>query len=1090
MPIQADPDGTLDIENATLRSRGIVALTNLVAGNDVVRGSGAPTLEVYGDPGPRLELVSNTAATDGTATFTRLESNDGVFSIQSGTDASDNGTITFGGFQNERMRINADGNVGIGVTDPGGKLNVKSGVFLSENQASTNGVVLYYDEGGSGGTDNNQYTLNNAKFGTGIFVNDTGTTGSTITLMNKEGANNTTKHASIGFVNTDTTFNGKFGGQIGFWPEDNNATKQQFRIYTSGASAGYNLPVQQMVVTGDGNVGIGKTDPSCTLDIDGSTSQYTGIFSNRLWLDNVGDNSGDGSPDDNTGSPWYGLGYDDLAWNVSTQRYSGDIPILSGYNGVALRSGAGNLVLTTAGNVGIGTTNPLCKLDVAGAIYLRAETIGGIDLDGGSDLSNRSNTYIAFGDAGTVTDWAYLRQIGGANDYTLALDLHDDGDEGGFVIRDITSTANPDTIKTRFKVAKNGLVGIGTDPVFRLDLGDDSTGCSLGFGPSVATDNNRGIYWSTDGNYAIKRGSGAWSSPNYAQLELKWITGIVLDAGDGTYGRSYVGVNDRMAIGSQYYNSNTKPPNNGLLVQGNVGIGTDNPSYKLHVYGSAFLGGDNTQVFVGSNLGGIFARFNDDLWFSDPQNATIEIRNVSDTAAGTMVGNFNPPSSITLKKDVEVLGDDDLNRFYTDTMETDLHSYYYKDEVEGEDKKRVGIILERAPDYFAGTRGGKSLNMTHWNTMLHGACKVIDKNVKTVMNDMKNHLDFTGQHRTFISNIPLSEYEKYEGLIVSADMNEYYNDSIEINEALPIVSLCKKSMDKACFGVISTKEDPNNYEYNAYITREDGDIRAKINSIGEGAIWVINANGNLESGDYITTSNCAMGYGQKQDDDILHNYTVAKITMDCDFNNSSKKKKQIKKEVAAVTYYVKDEESIVDEYVYDTWDSTKRQIKEIECYTKEVIYSYSEPKEGGWVEYESNSGSKSMNEEEYTSATPEEKAEYKPVYKKKITKTLSTLDYNTTKLDDIKNEYQKNKHTFHFITVHKETKTPTDGYESEIRQELVNALDEHGQIQWEDVPTETEKVYKIRYLDASGVITDEANAVHTAAFVGCTYHCG
>ena len=525
-------------------------------------------------------------------------------------------------------------------------------------------------------------------------------------------------------------------------------------------------------------------------------------------------------------------------------------------------------------------------------------------------------------------------------------------------------------------------------------------------------------------------------------------------------------------------------------VSGNVGIGTANPSYKLHVYGSAYLGGNNAQVFVGSNLGGIFARFNDDMWFSDPQNATIAVRNIADTAAGTMTGTFSPGSSITLKKDVEVLGDDDLNRFYTDTMETDLHSYYYKNEVEGEDKKRVGIILERAPEYFAGTRDGKSLNMTHWNTMLHGACKVIDKNVKTVMNDMKNHLDFTGQHRTFISNIPLSEYEKYEGLIVSADMNEYYNDSIEINEALPIVSLCKKSMDKACFGVISTKEDPNNYEYNAYITREDGDIRAKINSIGEGAIWVINANGNLESGDYITTSNCAVGYGQKQDDDILHNYTVAKITMDCDFNNSSKKKKQIKKEVAAVTYYVKDEESIVDEYVYDTWDSTKRQIKEIECYTKEVISSYSEPKEGGWVEYESNSGSKSMNEEEYTSATPEEKAEYKPVYKKKITKTLSTLDYNTTKIQEIKNEYQKNKHTFHFITVHKETKTPTNGYESEIRQELVNVLDEHGQIQWEDVPTETEKAYKLRYLDANGVITDEANTVHRAAFVGCTYHCG
>ena len=122
MPIDASPSGTLDIENATLRSREIVALTNMVAGNDVVRSDG-PALEVYGDPGPRLELVSNTAATDGTATFTRLESNVGVFSIQSGTDASTNGPITFGGFSNERMRITADGNVGIGTTTPDGKIH-------------------------------------------------------------------------------------------------------------------------------------------------------------------------------------------------------------------------------------------------------------------------------------------------------------------------------------------------------------------------------------------------------------------------------------------------------------------------------------------------------------------------------------------------------------------------------------------------------------------------------------------------------------------------------------------------------------------------------------------------------------------------------------------------------------------------------------------------------------------------------------------------------------------------------------------------------------------------------------------------------
>ena len=62
--------------------------------------------------------------------------------------------------------------------------------------------------------------------------------------------------------------------------------------------------------------------------------------------------------------------------------------------------------------------------------------------------------------------------------------------------------------------------------------------------------------------------------------------------------------------------------------------------------------------------------------------------------------------------------------------------------------------------------------------------------------------------------------------------------------------------------------------------------RLVINSIGEGAVMVSNINGNLENGDYITTS-AIEGLGMKQDDDLLHNYTVAKITQDCDFSSDT-----------------------------------------------------------------------------------------------------------------------------------------------------------------------------------------------------------
>ncbi len=54
-----------------------------------------------------------------------------------------------------------------------------------------------------------------------------------------------------------------------------------------------------------------------------------------------------------------------------------------------------------------------------------------------------------------------------------------------------------------------------------------------------------------------------------------------------------------------------------------------------------------------------------------------------------------------------------------------------------------------------------------------------------------------------------------------------------------------------------------------------------VNSVGEGCIMVINSNGNIEHGDYITSSDY-LGYEKKQDDYILHNYTVGKATISCE----------------------------------------------------------------------------------------------------------------------------------------------------------------------------------------------------------------
>jgi hypothetical protein len=287
-----------------------------------------------------------------------------------------------------------------------------------------------------------------------------------------------------------------------------------------------------------------------------------------------------------------------------------------------------------------------------------------------------------------------------------------------------------------------------------------------------------------------------------------------------------------------------------------------------------------------------------------------------------------------------------------------------------------------------------------------------------------SNTNFTGQHRCSSAQGPLEK-----GLVVSASKNTYRNitgglsagpKAITIDESLPVVSLSNVAQDKACFGVVSRMEEVNT------LTRSEttggliseaskvlGDNRVIVNSVGEGAIWVCDANGPLESGDYITTSNVA-GYGQKQDGEFLANYTVAKITMDCDFTASNVAVQAIKKVETLKTV------------TQDVWEGLRD-------------YDRSSNTETQYI----NESNVVLSVEEYESLAPEEQ--------------------NTYSETTIQTYYQI--------------------------QRGENILDEHGMLQWEDTGA-TEPGYELRYLDASGQQTDEANCVHRAAFVGCTYHCG
>ena len=447
---------------------------------------------------------------------------------------------------------------------------------------------------------------------------------------------------------------------------------------------------------------------------------------------------------------------------------------------------------------------------------------------------------------------------------------------------------------------------------------------------------------------------------------------------------------------------------------GNVGIGTASPDKELHVYGSIKC--HNTGSTGTEN--GLFLHSQGDWYNLSPGNDGYLHLLGGASGQGNMSGNFS-----SMK----------VGKFITDDSVSVGGPLYVG--IQGKDAGDTGN--QRKNLFIQSTYGGNtSQNYGWWFGAQNQELSAGDndlyftvvrngsyKECGVILDQNNTTMNFTGQHRTFVKDTPTNQLVDKEGLIVSANQNEFVkmsggvvcgNEAITVNESLPLVSLSTKANDKKCFGVLSTTEDPESRKevhgnFVSNMQKEEGDTRVYVNSVGEGAVWVTNINGTLESGDYITTSNVA-GYGMKQNDDILHNYTVAKILMDCDFNPVTQPKRIIKKEPKMVDY---------------------------------------------WILY----GDVKITEEEYNTLPDSQR------------KIADDVHYRIDQMEVVKEDPEK------------------DGFVYEQREDIVNVLDEHGQFQWED-SSETEKAYKTRYLDANGNDTDEANAVHVAAFVGCTYHCG
>lgn len=859
-----------------------------------------------------------------------------------------------------------------------------------------------------------------------------------------------------------------------------------------------------------GKVGIGKTNPTQLLDIVGNVAANV----NTLFVDTVTSRVGIGTSNPSTNF--------DVNGNVNI----GSTLTVSGFRITAAAAAEDDLQAIT--NAGADTDNQIHITNATRAISSSTGALRVGDTGAPGGIGVVGNVYV--GDTVTTQDLSVNNVISdfAVNTNDLFVDIseskvgilttqpHAELHVVGNVYASSNLTVDTDTFHVD---AENDRVGVNTkNPEASLHLvGNAFVSSNLEVGTAdlfVDTVNSRVGIGVTNPNVLLELSSDTGSA-TIVPTELRLST--LTDAGDwvttSPWGKisfysadvSNGGPQVRGAIGMSAIETFGGYGRLGLFTEidgtlsermsikhdGKVGIGVTDPSSIFNTYGGPLWdGSDHTskvcatlQVGRGSGSGASTQDFGTGaiLEFrhsSDSRFVTIESvseglfsaeiglvfktkdsgdpqeRMRIDAHGNVGIGTVTPEAFFHVLRDSSLLGED---------ADQDTHL-----KVEGAgtmtlERKSGGTLVSKL---YSNMSSSRPKWVYYYNSSSYWQVGQAAENVTgTDANDykffygttMKAWLDasdgtveinFTGQHRTFIDGVPTSKSGDFVGLVVSANKNKYMkmskgvemgSNAITINESLPLVSLSTVAHDKACFGVISDAEDSETRKdsFGSFVVvsnKEKGDTRVYINSVGEGAIWVVNTNGSLESGDYITTSNVA-GYGQKQDSEFLANYTVAKITMDCDFDPVTQPIQIIKKELANVNYWVKTTYENVSKKEYSNLEDENRRTITETLYTNEDGETFTE-----------------QNEQS----------------------TYTELEQTT---------YQK-------ITK-EESKTEQEGWELEVRQELVNVLDEHGQIQWEDDPSgATEKAYKIRYLDANGNITDEANAVHKAAFVGCTYHCG
>jgi hypothetical protein len=397
-------------------------------------------------------------------------------------------------------------------------------------------------------------------------------------------------------------------------------------LYFGGGNAGINNMIfrvdgsERVRIDSSGNVGIGTSSPSYKFHVN-STSTATetlAFFENEIDADNEYNIIGIGREASTGNAGIFGYRYDTTA-DKETAFISiwGDNP--SAGTGLHVQKG---------GNVGIGTTGPGYKLDVAGDLGVN---YGGMDIKDYGGMTSGTDYFIfkteSMGNGSSASARIILTSTGVISSKEIQVNIKNAGGTNYVYVTPLIGDRAdiPFDIKYTNQVGNAGVTEFYITPTQNLSysqsvtvIGEGILFDSSGLDPGTKTtvDLSSGILVDSAGNVGIgttgpvskleieggkttidstDSSYGQFQIGNSAsggEVSMAWISGVTGYGSPPTSvnGDSYIWVTGAniWGIGGNKWGIGNKGLSGNLAVtvqsNGNVGIGTTSPTYPLHVF--------------------------------------------------------------------------------------------------------------------------------------------------------------------------------------------------------------------------------------------------------------------------------------------------------------------------------------------------------------------------------------------------------------------------------------------------------------------------------------------------------------------------